>query len=192
MPKKIKPVRQLVCIHEAGHAVAAVALNVGIERVSVHLDHSLMKGVCWTTPVSPEVNRCDEVQNAIDAAGEVAVELFQRGGSKEIDRYLGAGSLERARAAFNNVGLTFSPVRDLPKSDNEKLASIVDRQTPEQRREYYVDLCIRVIDLLTPLLKAVEWVADELYQFGEVGGYRVVEVVAACRRNALGALRTAG
>ena len=50
------------------------------------------------------------------------------------------------------------------------------------RNQYFVTLCLRAIDLLSPLWEAVLWVADELYQFGEVSGSRVREIVAACSK----------
>ncbi len=182
MPKKIKPIRILVCIHESGHAIAAVALGVGIERVTVHLNHPLMRGVCW---IAPETPCLDENHTVIDAAGEAAVELYRPGGGNEIDRHLGPGSLERAKAAFNDIGLEFSPERDLPKSDGDHIGASVALQshkTPEDRNQYFVTLCLRAIDLLSPLWEAVLWVADELYQFGEVSGSRVREIVAACSK----------
>ena len=182
MAKRNKPIRRLVCIHESGHAIAAVALGVGIERVSVHLNHALMRGVCWIAHETP----CrDETHTVIDAAGDVAVELFRTGGRNEIDRHLGPGSLERAKLAFNDIGLEFSPERDLPKSDGDHIsesAALQNHKTPEDRNQYFFNLCLRAIDLLSPLWKAVLWVADELYQFGEVNGERVREIVAACSK----------
>ena len=192
--KRIKPIRRLVSIHEAGHAVAAVALNVGIERVGIHLDGILMKGACWLATEPEPVGRLDEVHTLIDAAGEVAVELFQRGGSNEIERHLGPSALRRAHDAYANIGLTFSPERDLPKSDGEHLGdavALLNHRTPEDRKKYFLDLCLKTIDLLQPFWKAVLWVADELYQFGEVSGDRVRAIVAACSKPNGGSMRIA-
>ena len=73
--KKIKPVRWLVSLHEAGHAVVAVSLNQTVKSVRVCKAPSVFAGLC----IRAELNSSDEIKAICSVAGDAAVEFYRPG-----------------------------------------------------------------------------------------------------------------
>ena len=180
-----KPMRMIICIHEAGHAVAAVVTGVGCESAHVTMKDIVTAGhvmIATPAPVEPQPDFAHEIVNA---AGEAAVEFYRIGGSAEMMLKLGPEALKKATAAFAECGVTFNPDTDHRPTDADKLNKAAAKRgyvTPNAFQDYWKQVANRVTEMVDLHWDAILSAAEELYLHSHISGARVEEIVGECSR----------
>jgi ATP-dependent Zn protease len=120
-PKRRPSALEYTAYHEAGHAVAAIALRAGVERVSVVPDEvpdSVGHCLCKTAPREPDPVAGRDSRSALRARDEVerAIMISLAGGIAEA-RWKGHGrGLGADRDLQNAYGLAFRVCADLAEA----------------------------------------------------------------------------
>jgi hypothetical protein len=152
-------------VHEAGHAVAALAHGVGVRTVHVHPLPGGTLGSCWLAS-APE-DRGPGVALQLLEAGDQAVELLQAGFPAP-DRPQALPWLWMALAAREGA----SPPPGDSRSDGDRVQDLgAAREDPGEARA-------QVRALLRENWSAVHGIAQELLHRGQLDGDRVAELFA--------------
>jgi hypothetical protein len=160
---------QKVAIHEAGHAVVAVALGLRVELVHVRRAIAC-DGVCVLDPSGPGPTPEDEAATLV--AGDVAVELARAGWPAP---NASAGTwywhqLEDGPADRERRAAAADPSPEFGSSDAEKLNHV---------RVSVRKAWLRASEILGAHWPGVRAIADALIQAGELEGDRVHAIAAA-------------
>lgn len=156
--------QELIAYHEAGHAVAAVALGIEVREVTI-VPAALTAGSCELASTPDEKQR-----PIIDAAGVCATELYERGSTLELNRRLRGRRLDPA---------LFDVAASVRMTPIEFVHDYIGHAGDGSRFKGHGDAhaaAVKAYAILVERWASVVVLSDELLNCGVVSGVRVREI----------------